>query len=228
MDEADIQGDCDYDYVPAFNQMQKTATMKAAELAGFSKVALMQEPVAAVMNIMEQEKSDGTFLVYDLGGGTLDIAIAESVAGKVNLIAHGGIAMCGGRDFDRTLVDNVVKPWLRENFKLPEELLQKQNNRLMRMAAWAAEKAKMELSANEEATITLSEMELNVRDQEDAEVYLDIPITRKRYDALIDKRIRETVEAAREAISSRSGRKILPNCLFGGPTNYKPLRDKVS
>ena len=150
VDEADIQGIV-ITVPAAFNQMQKTATMKAAELAGFSKVALMQEPVAAVMNIMEQEKSDGTFLVYDLGGGTLDIAIAESVAGKVNLIAHGGIAMCGGRDFDRTLVDNVVKPWLRENFKLPEELLQKQNNRLMRMAAWAAEKAKMELSANEEA-----------------------------------------------------------------------------
>ena len=143
--------------------------------------------------------------------------------GKVNLIAHGGIAMCGGRDFDRTLVDNVVKPWLRENFKLPEELLQKQNNRLMRMAAWAAEKAKMELSANEEATITLSEMELNVRDQEDAEVYLDIPITRKRYDALIDKRIRETVEAAREAIGKAGLRPEddCQNCLYWGPTNYK-------
>ena len=229
VDEADIQGIV-ITVPAAFNQMQKTATMKAAELAGFSKVALMQEPVAAVMNIMEQEKSDGTFLVYDLGGGTLDIAIAESVAGKVNLIAHGGIAMCGGRDFDRTLVDNVVKPWLRENFKLPEELLQKQNNRLMRMAAWAAEKAKMELSANEEATITLSEMELNVRDQEDAEVYLDIPITRKRYDALIDKRIRETVEAAREAIGKAGLRPedIAKIVFIGGPTNYKPLRDKVS
>jgi molecular chaperone DnaK len=49
-------------------------------------------------------------LVYDLGGGTLDIAIAESIAGHVSLLAHGGVAMCGGRDFDRLLLDNLVKP----------------------------------------------------------------------------------------------------------------------
>ena len=55
----------------AFNQMQKDATMSAAEAAGIGKVALMQEPVAAVMSVMRQRKSDGIFLVYDLGGGTL-------------------------------------------------------------------------------------------------------------------------------------------------------------
>ncbi|HUC65479.1 MAG TPA: Hsp70 family protein, partial [Stellaceae bacterium] len=78
----------------AFNQMQKDATMSAAEMAGIGKVALMQEPVAAVMSVMRQRKTDGIFLVYDLGGGTLDIAIAQSTAGRVNLIGHGGIQMC--------------------------------------------------------------------------------------------------------------------------------------
>lgn len=77
----------------AFNQMQKDSTMSAAEAAGLGKVALMQEPVAAVMSVMRHRKGDGVFLVYDLGGGTLDIAIAESIAGRVNLLAHGGIAM---------------------------------------------------------------------------------------------------------------------------------------
>lgn len=61
------------------------------------------------MSVMRHRKGDGVFLVYDLGGGTLDIAIAESISGRVNLLAHGGIAMCGGRDFDRILLDNVVK-----------------------------------------------------------------------------------------------------------------------
>ena len=102
----------------AFNQMQKDATMAAAEMAGLGKVALMQEPVAAVMSVMRHRKGDGMFLVYDLGGGTLDIAIAESISGRVSLLAHGGIAMCGGRDFDRLLLDDIVKPWLLENFYL--------------------------------------------------------------------------------------------------------------
>lgn len=214
----------------AFNQMQKNATMKAAGLAGFRNVSLMQEPVAAVMKIMQQENSDGTFLVYDLGGGTLDIAIAESVAGRVNLIAHGGIAMCGGRDFDRTLVDNVVKPWLREHFSLADDQVQRQDTRLMRMAAWAAEKAKMELSSSDSAIISLSEMELNVRDLDDNEIYLDIPIDREQYDGLIEKRLMESVEATRETIS-KAGLKpqdIAKIVFIGGPTNYKPLRDKVS
>jgi molecular chaperone DnaK len=100
----------------AFNQMQKDATMQAAQMAGIGKVALMQEPVAAVMSVMRARNTDGMFLIFDLGGGTLDIAIAESIGGRVNLLAHGGIAMCGGRDFDRVLVDNIVKPWILENF----------------------------------------------------------------------------------------------------------------
>ena len=103
----------------AFNQMQKDATLSAAGTAGLGKVALMQEPVAAVMSVMRQRKGDGMFLVYDLGGGTLDIAIAESLGGRVGLLAHGGIAMCGGRDFDRLLLDSVVKPWLIDKFDLP-------------------------------------------------------------------------------------------------------------
>jgi len=104
----------------AFNQMQKDATMSAANTAGMGRVALMQEPVAAVMSVMQNHSNDGIFLVYDLGGGTLDIAIAESISGRVSLLAHGGIAMCGGRDFDRNLFDNIIKPWLINNFNLPD------------------------------------------------------------------------------------------------------------
>ena len=78
----------------AFNQMQKDATLSAAEMAGIGTVALLQEPVAAVMSVMRKRSSDGVFVVYDLGGGTLDVALAQSVSGRVSLIAHGGISMC--------------------------------------------------------------------------------------------------------------------------------------
>src|SRR5881398_1420382 len=118
----------------------------------------MQEPVAAVMSVMRQRKSDGVFVVYDLGGGTLDIAIAESISGRVSLLAHGGIAMCGGTDFDRLIFDNVVRPWLFDNFDLPADFTANPKYRsLIRMATWASEKAKIELSAKDEAIISLSE-----------------------------------------------------------------------
>lgn len=215
----------------AFNQMQKDATMSAAELAGIGKVALMQEPVAAVMSVMKSRSTDGIFLVYDLGGGTLDIAIAESISGKVNLLSHGGIAMCGGRDFDRALLDNIVKPWLLKNFNLPEDIaVNPQFKALMRMATWASEKAKIELSSREDVIISLPETELNVRDLDGEEIYIDIPITRNDYDPLIREKIDDSIKATREALEKAglTSHDIDRVVFVGGPTQYKPLRDLVS
>lgn len=215
----------------AFNQMQKDATMQAASMAGLGKVALMQEPVAAVMSVMRTRNTDGMFLIYDLGGGTLDIAIAESIGGRVNLLAHGGIAMCGGRDFDRVLVDNVVRPWLQENFDLPEDFAVNPSFKsLVRLATWATERAKIELSARDEAVISLSETETRVRDLSGNEVYLDITLKRDTFDNLIAERVAESIAAAREALNKAG---LSPHDLerivfVGGPTNYKPLRDKVA
>lgn len=215
----------------AFNQMQKDATMQAASMAGLGNVALMQEPVAAVMSVMRARNTDGMFLIYDLGGGTLDIAIAESIGGRVNLLAHGGIAMCGGRDFDRVLVDNVVRPWLLEKFDLPDDFsVNPSFKSLIRLATWATERAKIELSAREEVVISLSETETRVRDLNGDEIYLDIQLKRETYDNLIAERVAESISSAREALNKAG---LSPHDLerivfVGGPTNYKPLRDKVS
>lgn len=215
----------------AFNQMQKDATLAAAYAAGLGRVALMQEPVAAVMSVMRQRKNDGVFVVYDLGGGTLDIAVAESISGRVTLLAHGGIAMCGGRDFDRVLFDNIVKPWLQENFDLPEDwVINPQFKSLLRMATWATEKAKIELSQREEAVVSLPETELGVRDNSGEEIYVDITIDRKRYDALIQTKVEESIVSARETLEKAG---LTPHdvervVFVGGPTQYKPLRDKVA
>lgn len=215
----------------AFNQMQKDATMQAATMAGLGKVAIMQEPVAAVMSVMRACNADGMFLIYDLGGGTLDIAIAESLGGRVNLLAHGGIAMCGGRDFDRVLVDNVVRPWLLDNFALPEDFsVNPTFKSLIRLAIWATERTKIELSAREEAVISLSETEARIRDLDGNEIYLDISLLRDTYDKLIAARVGESIASARDTLSKAG---LTPHDLerivfVGGPTNYKPLRDKVA
>ena len=150
----------------AFNQMQKDATLQAALSAGIGNVALMQEPVAAVMSVMRKRRGDGIFLVFDIGGGTLDIAIAQSIGGRVSLLGQGGIPMCGGRDFDRIMVDNIVVPWLAEKFDLPEGFsADPEYRRLRRMAEFTAEKAKIELSTREEAIISASETELATKDR---------------------------------------------------------------
>lgn len=215
----------------AFNQMQKDATMAAADMAGIGRVALMQEPVAAVMSVMRQRKNDGIFVVYDLGGGTLDIAIADSTAGKVNLLAHGGIAMCGGRDFDRALFDNVVKPWLFENFDLPDDLsVNPQYRTLVRVTTLAAEHAKIELSQKDEAVINAPDTEIGTRDQAGEDIYLDIPIQRKRYDDLIASSIDDSIQAARETLEKAglTANDIERIVFVGGPTQYRPLRDRVA
>ena len=215
----------------AFNQMQKDATLAAAELAGLGSVALMQEPVAAVMAVMKQRKGDGVFLVFDLGGGTLDVAIAESISGRVSLLAHGGVAMCGGTDFDRSILDNVVKPWLVSNFDLPEDLSANQKYKsLLRMCLWASEKAKIDLSAREESVISLPESDLGMRDESGAEIYVDIPFTRPLLDELIANKVDESIQSARETLEKAglSPHDVERVVFVGGPTQYKPLRDRVA
>ena len=149
----------------AFNQMKKDATLQAAKLAGLENVAIMQEPVAAVMSVLRHSNTEGIFLVYDLGGGTFDISIAQNFGGKASLLTNGGIETCGGRDFDRIIFKNTIMPWLTKNFKLPKEWsTDKKYGTLCRLAQWAAERAKIELSAKQESNITLSESEARCMD----------------------------------------------------------------
>lgn len=212
----------------AFNQMQNAATIEAAKLAGIGNVSLMQEPVAAIMSVMKDRNDDANFLIYDLGGGTLDIAIAESAGGKVNLLAHGGIAMCGGRDFDRIIMNNIVVPWLRRNYRLPDDWkVNDKYKKLMKIATYKTEIAKIELSGDEEVNI---EGETGVEDMEGEEIYLDIKLTRDTYNKYIYEMVMQSIETTRETIE-KSGLMVqdIDRIIFiGGPTNYKPLRDKVS
>lgn len=215
----------------AFNQMKKDATLHAAKLAGLNNVALMQEPVAAIMSAMRSSNHEGAFIIYDLGGGTFDVSVAESINGNVTLLAHGGIEMCGGRDIDRMLFNQVVIPWLNENFCLPKDF---QTNRkyktFCRIAQWATERSKIELSSVPVSSITLSEEEARTLDENGEEIYIDIELNREYIDKLISDIITETITVTRETltksgISANSIEKII---FIGGPTNYKPLRDKVA
>lgn len=215
----------------AFDMMQRAATMEAAINAGISKVRLELEPVAAVMSVMRTRKADGRFLIFDIGGGTTDIAVASSAGGRVILPALGGIQKCGGRDFDRSLVDKVVCPWLLDEFDLPTDFFKSPTYKaLLRQVIRSTERAKIELSSREETVIRLDEMDARTRDLSGREIFLNISLRRETYDTQISERVNATIDAGRETLT-RAG--LQPNdieCIvwIGGPTNYKPLRDRVS
>jgi molecular chaperone DnaK len=139
--------------------------------------------------------------------------------------------MCGGRDFDRLLVDQVVWPWLSEHFQLPDDVAsQTPFVRLRRMAEYAAERAKIDLSSREEAIIAASEQDLGIRDLGGREIYLDCPVTRLALDRLMEDKIQEAVEAASDAIEKAgvSPRDLAHVVFVGGPSQYRPLREKVA
>lgn len=215
----------------AFNQMKKDATLEAARLAGIGSVALMQEPVAAVMSVMRVSKQEGIFLVYDLGGGTFDVSIAENIGGKVNLLTQGGKEMCGGRDWDRMILNRIIIPWLHKTFSLPDDLITNPQYKLLhRLALFAAEQAKIELSSQEETTIRMDEGRLRSMDRSGEEIYIDIPITRDDLNSLIAELVADTITVTRDTLKKAglSANDIEKIVFVGGPTNYKPLRDKIS
>ena len=214
----------------AFNQTQMQATARAADAAGIEKVAFLQEPIAAALAAMANAKNrDSQFLVYDLGGGTFDLALVQSVRGSVNIIAHEGDNMLGGRDFDRIIVRNIIRPWLLENFALSDDF-QKSHPKLIRRAKFAAETAKIELSRRGEATIFASEDNLRVTDDNGGDVYVDIPVSRKDYEPLIADEVARTVALSRKILKDNGFEPgdIDKIVFIGGPCKTPFIRETVS
>ncbi|MCB9980233.1 MAG: Hsp70 family protein [Rhodospirillales bacterium] len=215
----------------AFNQMQSEATIRAAEMAGISQVALLQEPIAAAMAAMAQVKNkSGQFLVYDIGGGTFDLALVQSIAGSINIIAHEGINMLGGRDFDRSIVNQYVRPWLLKNFDLPEDFQKNPKySRLIGIARLAAEKAKIELSTSESEVIFASDEEVRVKDEAGNDIYLEIELKRSDLEDIIREDIDKTVKLTRKILKDNgySSEDIDRIVFVGGPTKMPYIRNHV-
>ena len=215
----------------AFNQMQSEATRDAASRAGLDRVALLQEPVAAAMAAMAAaEIRSGQFLVYDLGGGTFDLALVQATGGTVNVVAHEGVNMLGGRDFDRMILDSMVRPWLAATFQLPEGFeADKRFERLTRVARLAVERAKVELSTRSETVISASDDLVRLEDARGEPIYLDVPITRARLDALVDEAVSRTVALSRRIIEDAgyAPSDISRVVLIGGPTKMPLIRARI-
>jgi molecular chaperone DnaK len=95
--------------VPAyFNDAQRQATRDAGRIAGLDVLRIVNEPTAACLAYGLQRKAEGTFAVYDLGGGTFDVSILKVKEGVFEVLATNGDTHLGGDDFDRVLVDLVL------------------------------------------------------------------------------------------------------------------------
>jgi len=132
--------------VPAyFTAKQRAATKRAGQLAGVKVERLINEPSAAALSCRE-EGLDETFIVFDFGGGTLDVSIVETFDNIINICAISGNNFLGGRDFD-----NVIAQALVEENDSPENQLSKQDYEILMRVA---EKAKIELGKKREVTIS--------------------------------------------------------------------------
>ncbi len=215
----------------AFNQMQSEATLRAAEMAGIKRVALLQEPVAAAMAAMAGTPREGHFLVYDLGGGTFDLALAHSKDGEVKIVSHQGINMLGGRDFDRMIVHEVVRPWLKETYNLPEDFYRnKEYTRLMRIAALAAERAKIDLSLVEETQVFASEEEVRMQDLAGVDIFIDATLTRTVFESLIKTPVNNTIDLIRSVLEEAELKTDdLDTIVFiGGPSRIPLIKEMVA
>ncbi|MCX7428992.1 MAG: Hsp70 family protein [Planctomycetia bacterium] len=218
--------------IPAsFDMVQSNATKEAGYAAGFRQVVLFQEPIAASLAYANKEKSvdlrNSQWIVYDLGGGTLDVALVRIVEGELKIVDHEGDNYLGGSDFDALVVERIIAPQLEKRGKFTDLLVQMKSregrfNRLWRSLLLRAEEAKIELSTHGSAEIELRR--INVVDENGKTIDDDIPITRSEFEAVIKDSIDNTAAMLKTILTRNSLRpEDLQFVLMVGGSTYIPL-----
>ena len=164
--------------VPAyFNDAQRQATKEAGEIAGLNVLRIINEPTAAALAYgLDKGDKEQTILVFDLGGGTFDVSLLEIGDGVVEVKSTSGDNNLGGDDWDQALVDFLVKTFGSKNgIDLTKDKMAMQRIRE------AAEKAKIELSSSQQASINLPYITV---DAEKNPLFLDETITRAQFQSL--------------------------------------------
>ncbi len=210
--------------VPAlFELPQSAATSEAARLAGFARVELLQEPIASALAAGWRSDSDGggTWLVFDLGGGTFDASLLETRDGLLRVVGHDGDNYLGGRDFDWAITEHLAAQL---------SVVPRRNNpehvSALRVLRLAAEDAKIELSRHDRTQLTLAQP--LVIDGKDVEV--DLELTRATVESLCMPLVDRALDVCVRLMQThglapgRLGRLVL----VGGPTVMPMVRARVS
>ncbi|MBI1976065.1 MAG: molecular chaperone DnaK [Candidatus Omnitrophica bacterium] len=137
--------------VPAyFNDSQRQATKDAGTIAGLEVLRIVNEPTAASLAYGLDKKKNEKIAVYDLGGGTFDISILEIGEGVFEVKATNGDTHLGGDDFDQKIMD-----WMADEFKKNNGIDLRKDRMALQRLKEAAERAKIELSSNQQSEINL-------------------------------------------------------------------------
>jgi molecular chaperone DnaK len=164
--------------VPAyFNDAQRQATKEAGEIAGLNVLRIINEPTSAALAYgLDKGDQELTILVFDLGGGTFDVSLLEIGDGVVEVKATNGDNNLGGDDWDDALVQHLVKTFAAQSgIDLAKDKM------AMQRVREAAEKAKIELSSSQQASINLPYITV---DAEKNPLFLDETITRAQFQSL--------------------------------------------
>ncbi|HUK38891.1 MAG TPA: molecular chaperone DnaK [Methanomicrobiales archaeon] len=211
--------------VPAyFNDNQRTATKDAGTIAGLEVVRLVNEPTAASMAYGLDKGGEHKILVFDLGGGTLDVTIMEFGHGTFTVLSTSGDTQLGGTDMDQSVMD-----WIVGEFQKQEGVDLKKDRMAVQRVREAAEKAKIELS-------TVLETEINlpyITADREGPKHLTLKITRAKLEQLIAPIISRCVHPLDQALADAKLTKDQVDrvILVGGPTRMpvvqKFIEDRV-
>src|SRR5213595_3733621 len=204
--------------VPAyFNDDQRQATKDAGKVAGLDVKRIINEPTAAALAYGLDKETDQTILVFDLGGGTFDVSVLEIGDGVFEVKATAGDNHLGGDNFDKTIVD-----WLVKEFKASQGIDLAQDKMALQRLFEAAEKAKVELSTTQETQISLP----FVTADQSGPTHLDMRLTRSKLNELTADLLDRVVGPTKQALKD-AGTDVDHVVLVGGMTRMPSVQEKV-
>ena len=207
--------------VPAyFNDSQRQATKDAGVIAGLNVLRIINEPTAAALAYGLDKKKSGEqhVVIFDYGGGTLDVSLITIDDGVFEVKATAGDTHCGGEDLDCLLVNWCVQEFEKKN----KGVVLKDNTRALRRLRTACERAKRSLSSSTQATIEVDGLANGID--------LNLMLTRARFESLCDSEFRRAVapleQVLRDAEMSKTD--IHEVVMVGGSTRIPKIRELVS
>lgn len=219
--------------IPAsFDTIQSNATKKAGYMAGFKEVVLLQEPIAACLafantsGIEVVEKQN--WVVYDLGGGTFDVALVEVDDRELKVVDNVGDNYLGGADFDNLIVEKIIAAFIEEKLGVSNFYKEVKSKKTKYKGLYfellkLAEEAKKELSAHQE---TIIDLDFEV---EDKDFYEQLEVSRAQFESLITNKIDETVSFIKDVIDNNGliNSQIEHIILVGGSTYIPLVKDRI-